>query len=470
MTPEELRSRIDTFVILMLENRSFDHMLGYLRLPAFGAREDVEGLSALDNLDYANPRGNARIAYPFIAPNDDPLTNDLPHERQEVAQQLAYAGAAGGYVMNGFVKSYELYTGTTGIPEPPPMRVLTPPLIPVTSFLADEYMVCDHWHAPLPTSTHPNRLMALSGTSLLDKTPGTLLPDHELVLDWLDRRDIRWRVYSAGLSLFMLMPKMWPWLLTDRFRSVSRLAYDVQHESQASFPQVIIVEPDYHDSPVHLSGHGNDNHPPLPVSFGEIFVKAIYEALTSNPARWAKTLLTLHYDEHGGFFDHVPPLRVPLPPPPGTDFKMGPFETTGPRVPALLISPYAPRRTVAHGFYDHTSVLQMLADRFDNSGAPYSESVEARRQAADPIGSVTEALSPVARADIPRLSDQPIAGSAPLVSVRAPQTDSQRSFAAAAGAFANARGQDALQKYPQIAHWLAAAPAGATNTPSGDQG
>jgi phospholipase C len=110
------------------------------------------------------------------------------------------------------------------------------------------------------------------------------------VLDWLDRRDIRWRVYSAGLSLFMLMPKMWPWLLTDRFRSVSRLAYDVQHESQDSFPQVIIVEPDYHDSPVHLSGHGNDNHPPLPVSFGEIFVKAVYEALTSNPARWAKTL------------------------------------------------------------------------------------------------------------------------------------------------------------------------------------
>jgi hypothetical protein len=84
---------------------------------------------------------------------------------------------------------------------------------------------------------------------------------------------------------------------------------------------------------------------------------------------------------------------------------------------------------------------------------------------------VTEALSPVARADIPRLSDQPIAGAAPLVSVRAPQTDSQRDRSRSPrSAFANARGQDALQKYPQIAHWLAAAPAGSAGTPSGNQG
>jgi phospholipase C len=241
---------------------------------------------------------------------------------------------------------------------------------------------------------------------------------------------------------------------------VSRLAYDVQHESGATFPQVIIVEPDYNDSPVHLSGHGNDNHPPLPVSFGEIFVKAVYEALTSNPARWAKTLLTLLYDEHGGFFDHVPPLRVPQAPPPGATYEMGPFTSTGPRVPALLISPYAPRRTAAHGFFDHTSILQMLADRFDASGAPYSEHVEARHQAQDPIGSVTDALDPAARADIPRIPHDPIPGATALASVRPPgvgQTHGQESFAAATSAFAAARGQDALQKYPQIAHWLATA-------------
>ena len=460
MTPAELRSRIDTFVLLTLENRSFDHLLGYLSLPAFGGRTDVDGLTALDNPDYANPRANARIAYPFIAPNDDPFLSDLPHERQEIADQLAWAPAAGSWVMNGFVKSYEAYTATTGLPDPPPLRVMTPALIPVTSFLADEYVVCDHWHAPLPTSTHPNRLMGLSGTSMIDRTPGGLLPDQELMFDWLDRRDVRWRVYSSGLSLFMLTPRMWPWLLTDRFRPLSRLAYDVQHESSASFPQVLVIEPDYYDSPIHLSGHANDNHPPLPVSFGEILVKTVYEALTSNPERWAKTLLTLNYDEHGGFFDHVPPLRVPLAPPAGATFTMGPFVSTGPRVPALLISPYAPRRTAAHGFYDHTSALQMLADRFDDSGAPYSAAVEARRQAADSIGSVTEALSPTARADVPRIAHDPIVGAAPLVSVRQPQTDGQKAFAAATSAFAGARGQDALQKFPQIAHWLATRGAG----------
>ncbi|HEY7376210.1 MAG TPA: alkaline phosphatase family protein, partial [Polyangia bacterium] len=258
MTPAELRSRIDTFVLLMMENRSFDHMLGYLRLPAFGGRADIDGLTALDNPDYANPRANARIAYPFIAPSDEAFSGDLPHERQEIAVQLAYAGAAGGYVMNGFVKAYETYSLSTGLPNPPPMRVMTPPLLPVTSFLADQYMVCDRWFAPLPTSTFPNRLMGFSGTSLIDKSSNGLLPEQDLVFDWLDRHDVRWRVYTSGLSFFTLIPKMWPWLLTDRFRSVSRLAYDVQHESADSFPQVIIVEPDYEDSPVHLSGHGND--------------------------------------------------------------------------------------------------------------------------------------------------------------------------------------------------------------------
>jgi phospholipase C len=193
----------------------------------------------------------------------------------------------------------------------------------------------------------------------------------------------------------------------------------------------------------------------LPVAFGEIFVKGVYQALTSNPARWAKTVLALCYDEHGGFFDHVPPLRVPTDAPPGATYQMGPFASTGPRVPALLISPYAPRQTAAHGLYDHTSLLQMLADRFGAGGAPYSAAVEARRQAPEPIGSITEALSAEARDDVPRIPDAPIAGTAALVSVRPPRTEGQRSFASGATAFAAARGQDALQKYPQIAHLLA---------------
>jgi phospholipase C len=164
MTPEELRSRIDTFVILMLENRSFDHMLGYLRLPAFGAATTSTGLSALDNPDYANPRGNARIVYPFIAPNDAPLT-ERPAARAPGGRPTARLRGRRGRLRHERVREIvRAVHGHDGIPEPPPMQVLTPPLIPVTSFLADEYVVCDHWHAPLPTSTHPNRLMALSGT------------------------------------------------------------------------------------------------------------------------------------------------------------------------------------------------------------------------------------------------------------------------------------------------------------------
>src|SRR5580692_2718335 len=157
MTPAELRSRIDTIVIVLMENRSFDHMLGYLKLPNFGNRADVDGLDALDNPDYANDSHNAREFAPFIARDDQPLTTDLPHERDAVAAQLARA-SNGQYTMTGFVRAHEDFAGTSGVLDPPPMRIMTPPFIPVTAFFADQYVVCDRWFAPLPASTQPNRL------------------------------------------------------------------------------------------------------------------------------------------------------------------------------------------------------------------------------------------------------------------------------------------------------------------------
>ncbi len=456
MTPEDLRKSIDTIVIVMLENRSFDHMLGYLRLPdipRFGARPEVDGLRSLDDPQYANPSGSGDPVRPFLVDEDAPLPSDLPHERPFVAQQVAYS-ADDGFAMNGFVKAFEAFTGAS-VRDPAPMRVMTPQFLPVTSFFAEEFAVCDQWHAPLPTSTQPNRLMAVSGYTVVDTTQRGLLPDQDTVFDWCERHGVRWRVYSAGLSFFTLMPRMWPHLVNPRrFRSLSSLSRDVQFEEDATFPQVILVEPDYEDTPVHLGGHASDNHPPLPLAFGELFLKTVYDAVTSSAKRWGRTVMVVTYDEHGGFFDHVAPLIVPFAPPAGAQFTEA-FASTGLRVPALVVSPYTQRRSVASLALDHTSILQMIAERFDPSGAGYSAAVEARRAAAVPIGSVTAALGTQPRAETPRSPPVSLSTSVVLSDLREPLTEGQKAFAAALEAFAKDQGHAALEKYPQVAHWLA---------------
>jgi len=434
-----------------MENRSFDHLLGHLCQSQFGGRTDIDGIPNLLDPNLINPSGNGTLIRPFIA-KDGPLTNDLPHERPFVAMQLASSPVTGGPSMTGFVKAYEAATGTSGVVDPPPMGLLTTPDLPATSFLAREYAVCDRWFAPIPASTQPNRLMAISGYTERDNTISGLLPNQDTLFQWLDAHHVPWRVYSAGLSFFTLMPRMWPDLLSDRFRRLSALSFDFQHEPDATKPHVIVIEPDYDDTPVHLSGHANDIHPPLPMAFGEAFVRQVYEALTSNPGRWQKTVMVLTYDEHGGFFDHVVPPRVPCPPPPGASYPA--FETTGVRVPAIIASPLVQRGSAKHATLDHTSILACLAERFGEPGETYSPAVQARATAG--IQSLSAALdSGPPRSDIPQPSPTAITAAAALKTWVEPVNAMSSAYAAAIEQFAKAHGNDALKKFPEIAHWLA---------------
>ncbi len=450
MNRQELHGRVDTIVIVMMENRSFDHLLGTICQPQFGGRIDIDGVKSLLDPNLANPASDGSLVFPFVM-RDAPLTNDLPHERDFVAIQLAPSAISGGPTMTGFVKAYEKSTGTTGVANPPTMGLLTPQDLPTTSFLAREYAVCDRWFSPIPSSTQPNRLMAISGYSELDNTISGLLPNQETLFQWLDAHQVRWRVYSAGLSFFTLMPRMWGDLLSDRFRRLPALAFDFVHEADATRPQVIVVEPDYDDSPVHLSGHACDNHPPVPMSFGEAFVRQVYEALTSNPGRWQRTVMIVTYDEHGGFYDHVPPIPVHCPPPAGASYP--PFETTGVRVPAIVASPLVQRGVAKHQNLDHTSILALLAERFGQPGESYSAAVAARGAAG--IASVSAVLDPgPPRADVPHIPPSAIVGTASLKTWAEPVNAMGNSFVSAIEQFARAHGNDALAKYPEIAHWL----------------
>ncbi|MBB3693586.1 alkaline phosphatase family protein [Sphingomonas sp. BK580] len=373
---------IGTIVVAMMENRSFDHMLGHLSLEG----RDVEGLRSdaawLGRV--ANRFGDAAFG-PFRMPSPyDTLDADPPHGRAEIAVQLG-SRAGGRHAMDGFVKSYAPAKGAKPVVaggRPPVMGYFDGSQAPITRFFADNFAVCDHWHAALPAGTQPNRLMAMSGTSRIDanKVP---LPHQELVYDWLTRRGIRWRVYHAGIPFFTLMLDRVDDILSGRFRPFSRFFDDVVDEDPGTFPQVIFLEPIYSDAP-HV-GPACDDHAPAGIVAGQQFLLQAYRALRRSRSIWQRSVMVVTYDEHGGFFDHVPPPDVPTEPPPDA-FYSERFETLGVRVPAMVVSPFVRPGSVHHGVLDHTSILKFIGQRFGN-GAGYSSAVDGRA-----VGSVLDAL------------------------------------------------------------------------------
>jgi len=442
---------IDTVVVVMLENRSFDHILGHLSLSGSGYAGKVNGLTeplqggAYDNL-------NAGESFSPFPMKDGVLSTDLPHERGEVAVALAKSAVSGQYGMNGFVKAYFQIQGINRTTKPDPMGFLGSADVPITRFFADEFAVCDQWHAPLPSSTQPNRLMALTGTSLIDQSGGAFPPRDELLIDWLEARGVRLRVYHSGISFFALLGKIE--IFGSGFRHIDRLAPDVLGEKPHDFPSVIIVEPSYNDGP-HL---GNDvpncNHPPSAVGPGETFLRQVYQALTCNPTRWSRTLMVVTYDEHGGFYDHVPPPLLPYVPPARAKFKT-PFESLGVRVPALVVSPLVSRGKVYSGLLDHTSILQLLAEKFVPGKGGYSSTVESRRQAG--IGSVSAVLDLLAaRTDLPIA---PVAPPRVMPSFAGPAgkpSAMQAAFAETAQWMVKEHPRETAQQYPEISHWVIA--------------
>ncbi|HMC67681.1 MAG TPA: alkaline phosphatase family protein, partial [Mycobacteriales bacterium] len=192
--------QIRTIVVVIMENRSFDHVLGYLSLPQYGGRTDVDGLVNLDTDPRFASDYDQQIYRPFPMA-DGRLLHDLPHGRREVAIQLAVSGATP--TMSGFVRAY-VDASHSIVEQPPPLGYLTPDSVFMSDFLARNYLVCDRWFAPVPTDTHPNRVMAFTGTATVDETKSRIIPHRNLVFDWLTRRGVRWRAYHCGFSFFPL--------------------------------------------------------------------------------------------------------------------------------------------------------------------------------------------------------------------------------------------------------------------------
>ncbi len=444
---DQVRGLVDTVVLVMMENRSFDHLLGHLSYRQFDVGRQVDGLRApLERAEYENLYATQPY-YPFEM-RDGMLPSDLPHEREQVERQLAWSAVAGRHRMDGFVKEYYNYTTVNWTRNPEPMGFLPPADVPISNFLATNFAVCDHWFAPLPTSTLPNRLMAWTGEARVDHTGQLLPPRGETLLDWLDRHHLRWRVYHDGLSFFALLGEFGR-ILGPNFKSFEHLAADVLNEPDDDFPQVIVVEPSYGDAPHLGTDQPNDNHAPLPVGPGEHFLRLIYRALTANPDRFRRTVMVVYYDEHGGFFDHVPPLAIEYDPRPAADYPK--FTSTGPRVPAMVVSPLVASRTVHHEPLDHTSVLRFLAELFTPDEA-YSPVVARRQQTTlTSLAGVLNLAEP--RQAIPAAPNVAIRTSTVLGESHPVKSPQQLLFDSAADALVASDQAEAQKQYPELWHW-----------------
>ncbi|MFK0119045.1 phosphocholine-specific phospholipase C [Streptomyces sp. NPDC090994] len=384
---------VEHIVVLMQENRSFDHYFGSLRgVRGFGDPHPVtldSGKSV-----WHQTKADGTEVLPFRPDADDlgmQFLEGLPHSWPD--GQEAYR--------DGKYDRWVPAKGTTT------MAYLTREDIPFHYALADAFTVCDAYHCSFIGSTDPNRYYMWSGHTGNDgKGGGPVLGNDELGYDWttyperLEAAGISWKVYQDigdGLDA----AGSWGWI-SDAYRGNygdnSLLYFNKYRDAKPGdpwydkartgtdaangdgyfdllradvkadkLPQISWIA-----APEAFSEHSN-----WPSNYGAWYISQVLDALTSNPEVWAKTALFITYDENDGFFDHLVP---PLPPRsdaqgrstadvsldvfPGSSRYAEGFYGLGPRVPMLVVSPWSKGGYVCSETLDHTSILRFMERRF----------------------------------------------------------------------------------------------------------
>src|SRR5215831_13356656 len=247
------------------------------------------------------------------------------------------------------------------------MQCLDPALVPVISTLAKNFVVCDRWFASVPGPTWPNRFFAHAATSggmiespsNAEQLAGWFGPRFQMrtIYENLMAAGRTWAVYFGDHAQAFALQGLHAHA-DDGFRRLETFAADV---AAGALPDYAFLEPVYMDGP---ASPASDQHPPHHLLDGERLIAWVYDALRSNDALWRRTLFVLLYDEHGGFYDHVPP---PPAVPPDATSAVGSafaFDRLGVRVPAILISPWVGKGRADHRIYDHTSLLATVKELF----------------------------------------------------------------------------------------------------------
>jgi phospholipase C len=456
-----LRQTIRHVVVLMLENRSFDNLLGWLydgEQPPDG--QHYEGLTAglwnpLRNLD---PDGvpfiekvpirkngapierhgkQVATAVDFTLPRPDPGEGykDTNHQLFEVYEvPVEYPPPP---INTGFVQNYQnaMLYGTYSFGDPPGdprtiMTCYTPAQTPVLSALARGFAVCDHYHCSVPSQTIPNRdfVHAATSTGHVNNHPvaacdaPTIFNQLQDAID-AGRTDLSWGVFGSNLlaghgdaagsfggdhfSLTrLIMTRLHDARFDGNFGTLADFAGRCQ---RGELPSYAFLEPSY-------GGAGqNDQHPSSDIRAGEQLIADVYGWIKASPA-FAETLLVITYDEHGGCYDHVAPPGGARNPDrdnrPGQDgFK---FDRFGVRVPCVVVNPHIRRGLVARPAgrtpFDHTSIIKTVQQCFGLSGSL----TERDRAAPD--------FSGLLGLDAPRTDDLPVVQPLPVEPAAAPSS------------------------------------------------
>lgn len=371
-----LLHNINHVVMVMLENRSFDHMLGFLYANSGNKSptgQPFEGLTGKESVPDGKG-GSVQVyqikstdSFPYFMPGADPgegylNTNSQLFGKTEAPNPIVPA------TNQGFVTNFDYTLGweskeqgmvVPGTTASMIMGMYTPELLPVLSGLAKGYAVCDQWYASAPTETFPNRAFVCCATSqgyVSDKNLTTCTAPS--IFTALGKKNVSWAAYGYDA------PPLARGSITDithapesNFGEFADFQTAVKTGKLANY---VFLEPKW-------GKDGNSQHPNYDVSNGEQFLHDIYYTLSGSSV-WPNTLLIITYDEHGGCYDHVPPPENAIPPDSSVGEDSFDFKRFGLRVPTVLVSPLIAAgtvyRTTGKTPFDHTSILATLEARF----------------------------------------------------------------------------------------------------------
>jgi len=325
--PKPQKSGIEHIIVVMMENRSFDHLLGWL--------PNADGKQA--GLIYTDRNG---VAFPTLplAPDYQGCGHPDPDHSYAGGRIEYNNGACDGWLRAGANDAYAIgyYTQAD---------------VPFLGNAALSWTPCDRYFTSIMAGTFPNRIYQHAAQT--DRLDNSLLPISNLPTIWdrLADHSLSATYYFSDFPFLAL----WGTKYVGISRHTSQFFADC---AAGTLPQVSFVEPRFFGE---AQGISNDYHPHSDIRKGEAFLNDVYEAVISSP-NWKNTVLVVNFDEWGGLFDHVPPPSAPIPP---ADAALGSDGLMGFRVPALVVSPWSPRGTVAHDVYDHCSVLKMIEWRWN---------------------------------------------------------------------------------------------------------
>ena len=379
--------KIDHIVVLMLENRSFDHMLGYLKLEAGLA---VDGLEA--GMSNSHAHGTYKVHH--LRSTKLRKSQDPGHSGKDVVEQLSNGN--GGFVSNFAKKIGE----TPGVV----MGYYNDEDLPVYDYLAREYAVCDRWFCSVPGATWPNRLYAAAGRGAGSKDNNRKpIYDVPSFPRQLDAAKKSWLWYAhEHVGTLRLIDSKYRLGHLNRFRYFDKRTLGVgksfiEHATKGELAAVSWIDPNFVDFDLLGPGGSNDDHPPSDLKAGQDLVLKLFNAVAGGP-KWKKTLLVITYDEHGGFFDHVAPPAAP-------DDRPA-FRSYGPRVPAIVVSPFVKKGTVSSTVFDHASVIKTILLRFCKRPDGRIPDMGARVNGANHLGGLLTLGQP--RAAPPKAAVRPL--------------------------------------------------------------